>query len=396
LLEFTGDAILAQFLKTNYSCDVAQAVRAGLRMHRAMSQFQPIETPNGQFNLTMRVGIHCGSFLAADLGSPLRMSRVLLGQTVREAKRAEGRGQVGRVCLTQGAIDHLQEPFQLEPHDPYYLVIDDSQEGNLGEYEIGVGKRLAAPLLLDRSPEALLEAIVTLLNQIEPLACYQSESVLRLLVEYAAERQIPPDLSDATVVFVSLIGLAGRVDQANPQEQEALVRTFSRLFASIHATVYAHGGILHRVTYHIQGSDILIYFGVPNAHNHDSIRAALAALAIRDQIRAAPPLTFQTEQVQFECKIGITKGRVFIGEVGEPRSRREYNILGDVVNTAARLMTQAESNQILMTTAVHQALQTEALLSTNAPEFTYQFLGEFLLKGKSSPVAIYTLQGQSN
>ncbi len=87
LLEFTGDAMLVQFPKKRRQNDTDMAVRAGLRMQRAMAALGQIDTPQGQLSLGMRVGIHPGKFLAADIGTPLRMQHVLLGKAVRQAKK---------------------------------------------------------------------------------------------------------------------------------------------------------------------------------------------------------------------------------------------------------------------------------------------------------------------
>src|SRR5262245_57238736 len=66
LLEFTGDAMLVMFPADRRHSDVARAVRAGLRMQRAMAQFAEISTPRGPLALGMRVGVHSGRFLSAN------------------------------------------------------------------------------------------------------------------------------------------------------------------------------------------------------------------------------------------------------------------------------------------------------------------------------------------
>jgi adenylate cyclase len=79
LVEFTGDAMLVVFRKTEKNDDTLRAVRAGLRMQRAMKEFAEIDTPAGIVNLKMRIGIHSGRFLTAEIGTPRRMEHVLLG-----------------------------------------------------------------------------------------------------------------------------------------------------------------------------------------------------------------------------------------------------------------------------------------------------------------------------
>ncbi len=265
LLEFTGDAMLIQFPRSRRQNDTAQAVRAGLRMQRGMARFAEIEIPQRTLALGMRIGVHPGRFLAADIGTPLRMVHVLLGKAVREAKKAEGSGRVGRVCLTEAAVEHIKRQFRCEDGEPGYgLVIDDLTDEQLGAYEITMPRRRSgSKVLFDRSVEGLVTGIEELLGQVEPLASFIPKPILNLLVENAAKRQIPPDFPTPTILFMNLLGLPEAIDHAQPGEEEKVVNTFLRAFALINAAVDARGGVLKRVTYHLAGSAIVICFGTP-------------------------------------------------------------------------------------------------------------------------------------
>ncbi len=385
LLEFTGDALLALFPSDGKRNDTMQAVRAGLRMQRAMTPFQEIETPQGHLHLGMRVGIHSGRFLMADLGTPRRMEHVLLGTAVQQAKLTESNGATGRVCLSEAAFQRVAADFRFEEGKPgYRLVADDLSEAQLGEYEITPRRRMASAVLFERSVAGVMNEINGALKAIEPLASFLPQPVLGLLVESATDRRIPPDFPEPTIVFVNFIGLPELVDRALPGEELKVVSSFSRAFAQINAAVEARGGMLKKVTYHLSGSDIVIYFGVPTAHTNDPVRAASAALAVREIVANIKPPTVGNIQPEIRCQIGISSGPCFAAEIGEPRGRREFNVLGDTVNTTARLMDRAGKNQILLSGRVHEAI---------APYFTCNALEAVSLKGKSAPVPIFELVG---
>ena len=400
LLEFTGDAMLAVFpadrrrdidaamrLAGGRGGDVARAVRAGLRMQRAMAQFAEISTPRGPLALGMRVGVHSGRFLSANIGTPRRMEYVLLGEDVQRTKLAEGAGQVGRVCLTAEAHAQLRDGFRFEPGAPeHMLVVDDLSAEGLGEYDLApTGRRAATPMLLDRSVAGLVAAIGDAVDLTEPLASYFPQSVLNLLVESVARRKIKPEFPTLTVVFVNLVGLSEAVDRARPGEEAEIVAAISRAFALINAAVEARGGVLKNVTYERTGSDILIYFGAPNGHIDDPYRAAEAALTIREIMTTMPALCAGGDEVRVHCQIGLAIGTAFAAEIGEPRGRREFNVLGDTVNTAARLMSRAEPNQILVTEQLRQTVERRLEC---AP------YGTIALKGKSAPLPLFTLTGR--
>jgi adenylate cyclase len=387
LIEFTGDALLVVFPKNEKSDDTLRAVRAGLRMQRAMKEFAEIETPSGIVNLKMRIGIHSGRFLTADIGTPRRMEHVLLGSDVHQAKLTESNGINGRVNLSQKAYERVAGQFHFEDGTPgYHLVKDDLTGNELGEYEITpVGRRMASNVLLTREKNEVLSQITDLLNSIEPMASYIPAPVLSLLVESVADRKIPADFPRPTVMFVNFIGLPESADRAQPGEETKLALGFSRVFSLINAAVESRGGVLKKVTYHLSGSDIVIYFGVPTAHTNDEMRAASAAIAIRDVIMNFDAPVIGNAKPEVYCLIGIHSGPTFVAEVGDPRGRREYNVLGDTVNTTARLMSHAQKNQIVISERIQKVI---------ASNYVCRSLGEVPLKGKNAPMHLYELEGQ--
>jgi len=397
LVEFTGDALLVVFPKNEKDDDILRAVRAGLRMQRAMKEFADIQTSSGVVNLKMRIGIHSGRFLTADIGTPRRMEHVLLGKAVQKAKLAEGKGHNERVNLSPAAYERLQEKFsdkfryiQGEPvaedgedKDKYYMFVEDDLDEELGDFEvIPMGRRISSGILFTHDKKGVYTGITELLDSIEPMASFIPPPVLSLLVESAAQRKIDPDFPQPTIMFVNFIGLPEAADRALPGEETKLAASYSKAFSLINAVVESRGGVLKKVTYHLTGSDIVIYFGVPTAHTNDEMRAASAAVAIREIIMNFKAPTIGNIQTKIHCQIGINTGPAFVAEVGDPRGRREYNVLGDTVNTTARLMSRAQKNQIIISERVQKAIEAK---------YECTLLGEVSLKGKSAPMPLYEL-----
>lgn len=383
LLEFTGDAVLVHFAGNEFQNDAQQAVNTGLRMQRAMSEFQDIQTPRGKLSLGMRVGLHRGKFLLSQIGTPRRMEQVLMGMAVRETKLSEGAGRVGQVNLTPEAYDEVKFLFTTEDGDDgHMLIVDNLTEEQLGDYELMAftGKRMPSALILDRSVEGLTQAIEDILGRVEPLASYLPLPVLNLVIENTTNRGLVPTFPDLTVMFINLIGISEHIDDVDETQIHAVVERFSGLFALINAAVESRGGVLKHVTYHLSGADMLIYFGAPNAHADDSVRAAHAASAIRDIVKNTPSPYENGHPLA--VKIGLSRGTVFAAEVGEPRGRREWNILGDTVNTAARLMGVAKPDQILMTEAVYHDIWHD---------FEIDPLQRIVLKGMSRRIPVFSL-----
>ncbi len=233
------------------------------------------------------------------------------------------------------------------------------------DYAPTLSSRPGNLILLDRSEAGLVEAIAKALDIIEPLASFLPLPILELLVENA--RQIPPDFPLATVLFINISNLEITETGAEPSP----LNTLSQLFIVINAIIESAGGIIQKVVCHTVGSSVLTYFGVLKGYTNDAERATTAALTIRDATAA-----IQTAQI----RMGLARGAVFAAEVGERRGRREFNILGDTVNTAARLMDFAAAGQIVLT----EAVAAESQLTTYP-------LGLCRLKGKTAPLPLFYL-----
>jgi adenylate cyclase 10 len=88
-----------------------------------------------------------------------------------------------------------------------------------------------------------------------------------------------------------------------------------------------------------KGSTFICLWGVcPLSHEDDAARAILTGFNIIREL----------SKIETSCKIGISSGEVFSGVVGTSGSRKEFSVLGDVVNLAARIMGSLKySNQTM-------------------------------------------------
>jgi class 3 adenylate cyclase len=372
-------------------------------------KYAQVATASGEtITLQMRIGVHAGYFYSADIGTPRRSEHVLLGKNVQRAKLTESYGANGKVNLTPEAYEYVKDSkearedfgFDANPeHEGFMLVADHLKETE--GYEMGkpTTRRLASAMLLDKGFNNTYDRIKDLLTAIKELSSFIPNPVLSLLVESAARREIKPEFPLPTIMFINFIGLPEMIDRRNEKgepiyEEESIIASFNETFAKLNAAVERRGGMLKKVTYHLTGSDIVTYFGVPTAHSNDPMRAVSAALDIRDiimktklpQLRPGCEPEPEGEKPKIYCQIGINAGPTFVAEFGDPRSRREFNVLGDTVNTTARLMGKAGVNQIFMSEAVWQEVDAEKYECIEREAMK--------LKGKSQDVKIYELVGR--
>ena len=380
LLEFTGDAMLIQFPADEDHKDTIRAVRAGLRMQQEMEEFSELEILGEEFSIGMRIGIHFGEFLAADIGTPHRMEHILLGDAVLHAKKAESQGKNGRVCLTPSTLELVKDEYQIELiEEGYGLIVHQA----LDDYEAVVPKlRKSSMILFDHSHEGLVDATSDALDKLEPFASFIPQPILRLLIENASSRGLPPDFPEPTLLFINLLGLPDNLHEIGDEDMHILVTEFSRLISIINAEIETHGGVMKKVTYHHAGPDIMAFFGCPNSHTNNTERAVKTARGIRSLVKRMKPIEINGQSFKIQSHIGLNKGQAFAAEIGGRQGRREYNVLGNTVNTAARLMDYAEANQIILSESVHDELG-ERYKAVKHPDI--------VLKGRSNAMTLWEL-----
>jgi AAA ATPase domain/Adenylate and Guanylate cyclase catalytic domain len=114
-------------------------------------------------------------------------------------------------------------------------------------------------------------------------------------------------------------------------------------------------------------------FGAPVAHEDDAERAVRAGLGMQGamaEVNEALPAG-----VHFDLRVGVNTGEVLAGAVG-----RDYTVIGDTVNVAARLQSAARPGSVTV---------GERTMRATSEAVRYDELEPLELKGKSAPVAAW-------
>jgi adenylate cyclase len=110
------------------------------------------------------------------------------------------------------------------------------------------------------------------------------------------------------------------------------------------------------------------------------MRAVKTAQAIG---RELDKLNQETNSPPLQLRMAINSGVALAGDIGSPR-RREYTVLGDVVNTASRLESEvAKPGQIVIGKATNDRL---------TPEIKARSLGVFNLSGRKDAVEVFEVE----
>jgi class 3 adenylate cyclase/tetratricopeptide (TPR) repeat protein len=158
---------------------------------------------------------------------------------------------------------------------------------------------------------------------------------------------------------------------------EEMRRIVDRFLARADELIVEHGGSVDK---HI-GDATMAVFGAPVAHEDDPLRAVAAAEAIQ---RAMPMLSADLGRpatAPLLSHIGIALGEVVAGEIGGS-VRRDYTVLGDTVNLAARLVGEAGPGETVLDDAIWRAVSNRVHGTS---------LGERVLKGIAKPQLLWRL-----
>ncbi len=204
------------------------------------------------------------------------------------------------------------------------------------------------------------------------------KAILRAIRHLSAQGQPAPDVRDraglagerrqATVLFSDIAGYTELSRKLGAEETHALL---NRYFETVDGIVEGFGGSIDK---HM-GDNVMAVFGAPIAHDDDPLRAVRAALEIHERMAA---LSTETGQ-KISAHIGIASGQVVASGTGSG-AHREYTVIGDSVNLAARLQEQAAPGETLVSDAVQRAV---------AERVGCVSLGEIWLKGIDAPVAAW-------
>ena len=178
---------------------------------------------------------------------------------------------------------------------------------------------------------------------------------------------------ELSVLFVDVRGFTALSQRLSPAETVALLNRFYKLAAEV---VVDLDGTLDKMV----GDQVMAFFGAPfRAHDHPR-RAVRAALDIISGVEA-----MADGNDSLHVAGGVGTGQMLMGNVGVGEVR-DFTVIGDVVNTAARLQGTAEAGEVLVMQETYGSVASQF---PGAPQRTVE------LRGMVAPVVARVLRANS-
>lgn len=253
-----------------------------------------------------------------------------------------------RTAMNRGAYDFITKPINFE------------------DLALTIEKTIKYVLQIRETLKAVKE------NNI--LKMYVDETVLNFMNSREFESSLMlNETIDATVAFIDICGFTSISEKESP---DIVVKLLNSYFDVIVKEIIAQEGYIDKFI----GDAIMAVF----RGDFHTDRAIDACLSVKTKVNKLPSMS---DNITFKPKvaIGLTCGEMISGNIGSSSLRRlDYTVIGDTVNTAQRLQSFAEPDQILISKNAYDKVKE----SFNCEKF-----GEVKLKNKVNPIIVFNVIG---
>ena len=184
---------------------------------------------------------------------------------------------------------------------------------------------------------------------------------------------------NVTIMFADIRSFTALSEHMEPEEVVAMLNEFFSIMTEI---LFKYNGMLDKFV----GDQIMAVFGHISDEKSGARSAVRAGVAMQKATAKLMKKRAKKNQPLFEIGIGINTGSAILASVGSD-NRKDYTVIGDTVNTAARLESHADGREIVI------GERTCAHLPKKLPQSARQ---ELKMKNRSESLACYTLIADGN
>ncbi|MBO9610848.1 MAG: adenylate/guanylate cyclase domain-containing protein, partial [Paenibacillaceae bacterium] len=205
---------------------------------------------------------------------------------------------------------------------------------------------------------------------------YISPELVKEIAASDQEIKLGGTSKELTVLFLDVRGFTPLSEKLSPEE---VVGFLNMMFDLITERALANHGTIDKFI----GDAAMILYNAPLDVQHHPYFAVKSAYEIQKGMEKVRADVLEKYGVTIAVGIGINTGQVVVGNIGS-YLRVDYTAIGDNVNTAARIESNTQPNQVLV---------SEATYELTKDYFEYNCIGEKMMKGKSVPVKLYEVLG---
>ncbi len=229
---------------------------------------------------------------------------------------------------------------------------------------------------LDNAARAF-NAMTVALRQFET---YVPKSLVLRLLRQGDEAGNPQE-RELTVMFTDIRGFSAMAEHMAAAPLSALL---SRHFDMLTACVEKNGGTVDKFI----GDSVMAFWGAPEDMADHAARAVAAARDILVAVTADNAARRAAGEAVVGVRVGVHTGPVLVGNIGSA-ARVNYTVVGDTVNTAARLEAMAkevapDDDCVVLVSATTAAASGDAT--------GLEPLGERAVRGRSQGIGVFRVR----
>jgi class 3 adenylate cyclase/ActR/RegA family two-component response regulator len=230
----------------------------------------------------------------------------------------------------------------------------------------------------NRTLEGRVADGVQQLERVGRLKRFFSPQLAEAILVGGADDPLKSHRREITVVFLDLRGFTSFAETADPEEVMSVLAEYHRAMGRL---ILAHEGTLERFA----GDGIMVFFNDPVPIPDPARRAVDMSVAMQQDM-VALTRDWTRRGYDMQLGVGIAQGFATLGGIGF-EGRIDYAAIGTVTNLAARLCSEAEGGEILVSQRARAAL----LAGSEAELPRLEAKGEFSLKGFHRPLPVWRL-----
>jgi adenylate cyclase len=220
-----------------------------------------------------------------------------------------------------------------------------------------------------------VEAQLGELERVSRLRRFLAPQLAELVVDSGDESFLESHRREIVVVFCDLRNFTSFAESSEPEEVMAVLREYHSELGEV---IFEYEGTLERFT----GDGLMVFFNDPIPCDDPPLRAVQMAVAMRDRVGELT-LSWRRQGHDLGFGVGVAQGFATLGRIGF-EGRSDYAAIGSVTNLAARLCSEAQAGQILV---------TQRVMSATEEVVVAERVGDVTLRGFSRPFTVFDVTG---
>ncbi len=217
------------------------------------------------------------------------------------------------------------------------------------------------------------------------LSRYLSPQVVEKVLRDGGQTDLGGKVVRASILFADIRGFTSFSEKQPPHK---VIEFLNEYLPAMTKIIFANSGTLDKFL----GDGIMAVFGAPFEVRNSAVKAIQAAVFMQHEMHNINRARLKAGEPPLHMGIGINSGDVISGNVGLAgeeggQSRLEFTVIGDTVNTAARLQGAAGPGESLITEETFQ--EAKELIEGRLRVIPR---GQMTFKGKDIPVGLYKVE----